>query len=69
MAVRRWKGSGKFRRAHPQEDFPLMKAAVLAKSEPHVRGAKTREARWKAKRRARTEALRFEVAMRTGWLI
>ena len=63
----RFPRSGRFR-PRLLRDTPLLDAMMRAKSEPHVRGNRTRAERQRALVLEGMEQLRMEVAMRRGWL-
>lgn len=58
--------SGRFR-PRLLRDAPLLDAMMRAKSEPHVRGNRTRQQQYRDAVREGMEQLRMEIAMRTGW--
>lgn len=64
--IRRFPHSGRWRPRSPAEAVPLLLARP--KSEPHVRGNRTRAERQRALVLDGMEQLRMEVAMRLGWL-
>ncbi len=63
----RFQRSGRFR-PRLLRDTPLLDAMMRGKSEPHVRGNRTRSERQRALVLDGMEQLRMEVAMRRGWL-
>lgn len=63
----RFRRTGKFR-PRLLRDTPLLDAMFTGKSEPHVRGNRTRAERQRAMVLDGMEQLRMEVAMRLGWL-